>query len=64
MSSLRVPRFLAPQWRPEDRLVVQTVVCGVGLELWSFPLGQTHTVSDPAEEGPVEARSLGRDEGE
>lgn len=35
---------------------------GLGLEPWSFPLGETHSVSGP-EEGLVEARWLGSNEG-
>ena len=34
----------------------ETVVCSVGLKPWSFPLGKTHRVSDPEEEGLVGKR--------
>lgn len=34
----------------------EAVVCSVGLKPWSFPLGRTHIVSGPEEEGLVGKR--------
>lgn len=57
MSTAQVPSYLLLGWKPESLLgCAETVVCSVGLKPWSFPLGKTHRVSDPEEEGLVGKR--------